>query len=61
MNDRYSKLTPIEAWHIISGCMNELANIRAAICGQGFSQEEVQAEVICFEALRRMEEKANER
>lgn len=56
MNDKHSKLTPLEAWHIISSCMNELASIRATICGKGFSQEEVKAEVICFEALRRMEE-----
>lgn len=50
------KMSPLEAWKIICGCMNELAGIRAAICGKGFSQEEVTAEVMAFEALRRMEE-----
>lgn len=55
MNDR-NNISPLEAWRIISSCMNELANIRTSICGKGFSQEEVKAEVICFEALRRMEE-----
>lgn len=54
--DKDAKMKPLEAWHIISSCMNELAGIRAAICGKGFSQEEVKAEVITFEALRRMEE-----
>lgn len=49
-------MKPLEAWHIIRGCMSELANIRSTICGKGYSQEEVTAQVICFEALRRMEE-----
>lgn len=49
-------MRPLEAWHIISGCMAELASIRSSICGKGYSDEEVRAQVICFEALRRMEE-----
>lgn len=49
-------MTPLDAWHIISSCMNELASIRASICGKRFSHKEITAEVICFEALRRMEE-----
>lgn len=50
-------MKPLEAWRIISGCLNELVNIRASICSKGYSQEEVEAQVICFEALRKMEEK----
>lgn len=61
MNDNHSELTPLEAWHVISSCMNELVNVRSAIFGKGFSQEEVKAEVICFEALRRMDEEMNDR
>lgn len=36
----------------------ELANMRNALYpqGKGYSKEEVQAEVMCYEALRRMEE-----
>lgn len=49
-------MKPLEAWRIVSGCLNELANIRVSICGKGYSQEEVKAQVMCFEALRRMEE-----
>lgn len=33
-----------------------VTNIRASIYGKGYSQEEVTAQVICFEAMRRMEE-----
>ena len=51
-------MKPLEAWHIISACMNELANMRSAICGKGYSQEEVKAQVICFEALRQMAEES---
>jgi hypothetical protein len=54
-------MKPLEAWYIISGCMNELANIRAGICGKGYSDEEVTAQVIAFEALRRMQEEGEER
>ena len=49
-------MTPLEAWQIISDCMKELVDIRQSRGGKGYSQEEAQAEVICFEALRRMEE-----
>lgn len=55
-------MKPLEAWYIISSCMNELANIRQALYPQskGYSQEEVQAEVICFEALRKLQEESEE-
>lgn len=51
-------MKPLEAWRIISGCMNELANIRRSLYpqGKGYSQEEIEAQAICFEALRKMEE-----
>ena len=53
-------MKPLEAWRIISGCMNELANIRASIFGKGYSDEEVTAQVMAFEALRRMQEDGKE-
>ena len=51
-------MKPLEAWRIISSNMNELERYRQILTngGKGYSQEEVQAEVMCFEALRRMEE-----
>ena len=51
-------MKPLEAWRIIIGCMNELVNIRKSLYpqGKGYSQEEVEAEVMCFEALRKLEE-----
>ena len=51
-------MKPLEVWRIISSNMNELANMRNALYpqGKGYSQGEVQAEVMCYEALRRMEE-----
>ena len=53
-------MKPMEAWKIVSGCLSELANIRHSLYpkGQGYSQEEITAQVICFEALRRMEEES---
>lgn len=56
-------MKPMEAWKIVSGCLSELANIRHSLYpkGRGYSQEEITAQVICFEALRRMgEEEKNE-
>jgi len=52
-------MKPLEAWRIISGCMNELVNLRKAIYpqGKGYSDEEVTAQVMAFEALRKMEAK----
>lgn len=51
-------MKPLEAWHIISGCMNELSVIRNVHFpnGKGYSHEEITAQVMAFEALRRMEE-----
>lgn len=51
-------MKPLEAWRIISGCMDELVNIRQSVYpkGKGYSHEEVEAQVICFEALRKMQE-----
>lgn len=51
-------MKPLEAYRIIIGCMNELCNIRQSLYpkGKGYSQEEVEAQVMCFEALRRLQE-----
>lgn len=51
-------MKPLEAYRIISQCMQELHEIRKEIfpAGRAYSQEELTAQVIAFEALRRMEE-----
>ena len=53
-------MKPLEAWRIISGCMVELVNIRQSLYtkGKGYSQEEVEAQVMCFDALRKLEEES---
>ena len=51
-------MKPLEAYRIISQCMQELHEIRKEIfsAGRAYSHEELTAQVIAFEALRRMEE-----
>ena len=51
-------MQPCEAYTIISRCLDELARLRETVYirGKGYSQQEVEAQVICFEALRRMQE-----
>ncbi len=50
-------MTPLEAWRIISADLAQLYKMRKAISDteKGYTSAEVEAEVICFEALRRME------
>lgn len=51
-------MKPLEAYAVISRCMTELHEIRKEIYpkGKAYSQQEISAQVIAFEALRRMEE-----
>ena len=51
-------MKPLEAWSIISQDLDELVRMRkmAYPNTKGYSQQEVSAQVITFEALRRMEE-----
>lgn len=52
----------LEAWEIISANMAELYRIRKTLDPQckGYSSTEITAEVVCFEALRRMDETKEE-
>ena len=52
-----TNMTPMEAYRIISGCMDELVRMRLALMpkAQGWSRDETMAQVIAFEALRKME------
>lgn len=53
-------MTPLEAWSIISQCMDELVRMRqdAYPNTKAWSHIETEAQVIAFEALRRMEEES---
>ena len=55
-------MTPMEAYSVISRAMTELTQIRQQLYpkGQGWSGDETMAQVIAFEALRRMEEEGAE-
>lgn len=59
---RTSEMSPMEAWRIISQCMQELVRCRQAMYpgSKGWCEQEAKAEVIAFEALRRMEEDKEE-
>lgn len=56
-------MTPMEAWHIISGNLLNLYKMRRALNNseKGYTQTEIDAEVICFEALKEMEEREKEK
>ena len=51
-------MTPMEAYSVISRAMTELTQIRQRLYpkGQGWSKDETMAQVIAFEALRRIQE-----
>lgn len=48
----------LEAWRIISQEIDELSRLRQEYYPftPGYSKEEITAQVMCFEALRRIEE-----
>lgn len=52
------EMTPMEAWRIISQCMDELVRLRQTAFqkSKAWTHIETEAQVIAFEALRRMEE-----
>ena len=55
-------MTPNEAYGVISRAMVELTYLRQQFypSGRGWSREETMAQVIAFEALRRMGEEEHE-
>lgn len=50
-------MTPLEAWHIISTNLNQLYTMRKCDCFKGYTDAEVEAEVIAFWALQEMQER----
>ena len=55
-------MKPLEAYGIISRDMDELIIFRKKLFpdAKGYSQEEIAAQVMAFEALRRMQEEGAE-
>ena len=53
-----SDMKPLEAYSVISRCITELHQYRKFVYPNttAYSHEEISAQVIAFEALRRMEE-----
>lgn len=51
-------MTGLEAWAIISSNMSELYRYRNAASKKPYSQKEVEAEVVCFEALKKLDKES---
>lgn len=54
-----NEMTPMQAWHIISANLAELYKRKRTKNFKGYTDDDVQAEVICFKALKEMEERNN--
>lgn len=54
-------MTPLEAWHIISANLNDHYKARRAMhpTSKGYTEAEIEAEVICFKALQEMDERVS--
>ena len=52
-----NKMSPMDAWHIISANLCDLYKKRKTNCFKGYVDAEIEAEVICFKALKEMEKK----
>ena len=52
-----NNMTPMDAWHIISANLADLYKKRRTESFKGYVDAEVEAEVICFKALKEMEER----
>jgi hypothetical protein len=54
-------MTPMDAWRIISANLTELYKLRRAETFKGYTEAETEAEVICFMALKLLEERGEEK
>lgn len=56
-------MTPIEAWGIISANLANHYKVRRAMYpnDKGYTDAEVEAEVICFQALKEMQERSEQK
>ena len=53
-------MTGLEAWSVISKNLTTLYKIRAMAGSSSYVQEEIDAEVVCFMALRKYDEMMSE-
>ena len=54
-----NEMSPMEAWSIISKCLTEHYHMRFEKCGFSHDNKNIQAEVICYQALKEMERRNN--
>ena len=54
-----NEMTPMEAWNIISKALEEFYAMRFEKSGFSHNNKNIQAEVICYQALKEMEERNN--
>ena len=54
-------MTPMEAWHIISANLATLYKMRKDDKFKGYTDVEVEAEVICFKALQEMNQRSGDK
>lgn len=52
-------MTPLEAWHIISANLATLYKIRKDDKFKGYTDAEIDAEIICFKALQEMNQRSD--
>ena len=48
-------MTPMEAWHIISANLYNYYNLCRSETSKGYTDADIEAEVICFKALKEMD------
>ena len=53
-------MTPMEAWGIISANLMGLYKLKRTEYYRGYTEADTEAEVICFKALQKMEEREKE-
>lgn len=56
-------MTPMEAWHIISANLNDHYKARRAMypTSKCYTDAEIEAEVMCFQALKEMQERSEQK
>ena len=54
-----NEMSPMDAWHIIAANLAELYKLKRTDTYKGYTDADVQAEVVCFKALKEMEERNN--
>ena len=52
-------MTPMEAWHIISANLARLYKMRQDDKLNGYTDDDIEAEIICFKALQEMNQRSN--